>query len=315
MNVAMCADITIGGFSTRRINSCKITKRISDISQVAVVVLPRRISELRNKEIREVIKRNDPVVIQLGYDGNLLEEFRGTVTNVGAGIPVEITCRDEMYLLMQLPYTSSFEECHVPSLLSNLFPKGTKIEALDVTIGPQAFKRTTVGKVLKYLSEEYSLYTFMKGGVIYCGKRFDAAPVTHRYVIEELVKKDNLTFKDADEIRIKLEATSVLTNGDRFTVTVGDEDGEIRKLSYFNIPNEPELRKLAELDLDKFKYTGYEGTLTGYGSPACDYADVADVKSTQFPERDATVLIEELEIDFNDSPEFSRKMTLNGAVG
>ena len=315
MNVAMAANITFGsGISFRRINACTITKRISAISQVAVIVLPRRISELRNKEIRDLIQRNDAVTIELGYNGELIEEFKGTVTNVGAGIPVEITCRDEMYLIMQQPYTSSFEECHVPTLLSNLLPKGTVIDALDVTIGPQAFKKVTVGEVLKYLSDEYSLYTFMKGGVVYCGKRFDAAPVTHTYVMEELVKEDSLTFKDADEIRIKVEATSVLTNGDRFTVTVGDEDGEIRKLSYFNVATETELKKLAELDLDKFKYSGYEGTLTGYGSPACDYADYAKVVSRQFPERDATVLIEEVVIKFDDSPGYSRKMTLNGAV-
>jgi hypothetical protein len=314
MNLAMAAHIKFGDFSIRRIHSVTIKKRVSEISQVATIVLPRRVTELRDKEIKTFIKRNDPVTISLGYNGEMIEEFRGTVTSVGAGIPVEIVCRDEMYLIQQAQYSKSFEDCHVPTLLRELIPQSIEVDALDVTIGPQAFKKVTVGEVLKYLSDEFSLYTFIKNGVVYCGKRFNSDPTIHTYVIEELVKEDSLTYKDADEIRIKVEATSVQPNGERFTVTVGDDDGEIRKLSYFAIASEAELRKLALLDLDKFKYTGYEGTLTGYGSPAADFADFAKVVSRQFPERNTTVLIEEMEIKFDASPEYSRKLTLDGAI-
>ena len=318
MNVAMCARVvfpattTRGVLELRQITSCKATTRISDICQRATLVLPRRITALRNKELRTFIRRNDPVIIELGYNGNLREEFRGYVSQVGAGIPVNIECRDDLFPVLQLPFNKSYENCHVPTLIREIIPAQFPVDVLDVTIGPQAFKKVTVGEALKYLSDEFGMYTFLKKGTVFCGKRFDANATTYIYKLEENVKADDLTYKNADEIRVKIEATSVKADGTRIKVEIGDEDGDIQKLSYFGIASESELRKLAEIDLEKFKFTGYEGTITGYGNPYAEMADYAELRSTQFPDRDATVLIEGVEKEFDKG--YSRKLTLGGSI-
>lgn len=320
MNLVMCAEVTFPAregraeLTVRKINACQVMKDISEICQKASITLPRKLSQFRNEQIKSFIRRNDPVVLRLGYDGQLREEFRGFVATVGSGIPTVLELRDELFPIMQRPYSKSWANCFLPDLVRELIPQPWRVDALEVSLGPQLFRNVTVGQALAYLKNEFSLYTFLKGDTVHVGRRFEAQPTTVKYGLELNVQEDGLKYKDGDEIRMKIEATSVLKDGKRIKVTVGDEDGEVRKLAYFGITSEPELKRIAENDLEKYKYDGYEGSITTYGDPYIDYADYAAISSEQFPERDATCIVEKVVVTFDDTPQYSRKLEIGGVV-
>src|SRR5690242_16104900 len=73
-----------------------------------------------------IIKRGDPVVVKLGYDGNLKTRFIGYVKEVKAGMPVTINCEDSMFALKKGKLTFNFAGGDIRSLLDMIMPAGIK---------------------------------------------------------------------------------------------------------------------------------------------------------------------------------------------
>lgn len=97
---------------------------------------------------------------------------------------------------------------------------------------------------------------------------------------------------------LKVTAKSILRDGSSVEVEVGDPDGESRTLNYYGIKSKAELKKLAETDMLKFKYDGYEGSFKGFGIPFVQYGDKVQLTSTDYPERDGHYLAEGVTVSF-----------------
>ena len=80
----------------RKPNSVQIESGWKFLTDRATIVLPRKVKDFDRHDIREVFRKGDPVVIRLGYDDVLHNEFSGFVSQVAADIPILIKCEDEM---------------------------------------------------------------------------------------------------------------------------------------------------------------------------------------------------------------------------
>ena len=69
-------------------------------------------------------------------------------------------------------------------------------------------------------------------------------------------------------------------------------------LNYYGIQSKAELKKLAEADMLKFKYDGYEGSFKGFGIPFLQHGDKVQLTSTDYPERDGHYLAEGVAVSF-----------------
>jgi hypothetical protein len=307
MTLAMCAHVIFpatdsrGRVELRKVSSVEIKQSVHDICQSATLTLPRNISELQQQQLKTYIRRGDPVQVYLGYGGDLQLEFDGFVERTGADIPVVIEMRDAIWKLLQEPFNKSYSVVHVPTLVTDLVGSGFAVQALDATVGPMRFVKTTKAMAFKALRDEFGLMTYVKGGTVFVGELYDAQARTAVYDQERNVKSSDLKFKVADDVKLKVTAESTLRNGDKMKVEVGDPEGEQRTLSYYGISSEAELKKLAEADMAKFKYDGYEGGFKAWGLPVCQFGDKVQLQSLRYPERNGLYLAEGVTITFGPS--------------
>lgn len=302
--LALCAHVIFpattgrGRLELRKVHAVEVATSVHDVCQRATITLPRNVSQLDQAALRTYIRRADPVEVWLGYNGDLQLEFDGYVERVGGDVPMVIELRDGLWKWLQEPFTRSYKSCHVPTLIQDMNVGTWRTQVIDANVGPVRFERTTKSGVLKALKDEFGLITYFKGGTLFVGELFDAKADTATYDVERNVRSSNLVFKVAADTRIQLKARSIKPNGDDIEVTVGDPDGEHRTLTYYGIESETELQRIAEADLKRFRYDGWEGSFTGFGVPMCRFGDKVRIRSSQYPERDSDTVAEAVTVRF-----------------
>lgn len=314
-HIIFIANSRRGNVEIRRINSVTIEKSFDKLMATGELVLPRKISAFKQTQVKDLIRRGDQLEVWLGYNGSLLLELRGYVTSVSSDVPVKIGIADQMWWICQLPAHKSYQNASIPDVVRELIPGYLEVDAIEATVGPLQFKRTTVGKALNLLKDEFGIRTYMKGDTVVCGKLNTANGITESFIVERNMKpKPDLTYRNADDVKVKLTATSTESDGEKISVEVGDPDGETRELSYYNIGSESELKKLALLDLEKYKFTGYTGSFKAWGIPYLEPGDRCNLTSRQHPERNGEFAVEATSVTFDDSPKYERKITLANAL-
>lgn len=297
--LALCAHIIFPAahgrqaFELRNTHAVTIEQSVHNVCQQASIVLPRNVSALQQESLRTWIRRGDPVEVHLGVNGDLNLEFTGYVERIGGDMPVVIDLRDSLWKLLQEPFNKSYRNVHVPTLVRDLVGNAFEIQAMEATIGPMRFQKTTKAEAFKALSDEFGLVTYLKGNTVFCGVLFDAKAGEASYGLERNVRGSDLKYRVADDVKLKVTAKSYPKGGGKpLEVEVGDPDGEHRTLTYYGITSKEELKKLATTDMEKYKFDGYQGSLTGFGVPVCMFGYRVLIKSSLYPERDGKYLAE-----------------------
>lgn len=299
----------------RKVNAVHVESGWKRLTDTAEITIARNVTYFDKYKVKETFKKGNPVKIELGYNGNFVTEFEGYISHVSADIPIVIKCEDEMYQLKKIPVNISLASTTLKKLLETILP-GYTIDALEVELGPQRHPKTTVAKVLEYLKDEYSLYSYMKGKQLVCGKVYadDSELTPIKLHLERNVVNNDLNYKNKEDVLIRINAVSTLKNGDKIEVTVGDETGEDRQLSYYGITIKAELTKLANEDLKKYKVDGFTGSVKCYGIPVINHGNKIELISDVYPDRNGLYYVEETIIDFTDTAEYRRKVQLGDKV-
>lgn len=274
----------------RQVHEIRLNSSFKDNTSTAEVTIPRNIALFDNQSVREVFKRGDLVDIQFGYDNDMQHTFSGYISTVSADAPVIIKCEDEMMNLRRMAVNYSSRRTNLQELFEAIAP-GYKIDALEgVTLGSIRFSKTNFGAVIDKLQSEFSLYTYMNGKTIVCGKYY--ADDTQYPVIDidldRGVKSNGLEYRYADDLLIKIKGTSIDPKGNKIESTYGDNGGDELALSYYNIPTKVELDRLIKIDYDKRKVNGFSGTLDTYGLPFVTHGRKLRFTSKMYPERNGT---------------------------
>lgn len=291
-----------GEINIRRVNTCRVERSFESLINTALLVLPRNLKEFTNGQLRQLIRRSDRVIIRMGYGNDLKEEFRGYVTSVGSGIPVEITFEDDMWAYKQKPVNLQHKKVKLEELLREIMP-GRTIRANDVTLGAERWEKTTTAKVLEKIKDDYGIYTYFQNGVVYSGDPFTFQQGRASFTMEENVRinTNNLKYVFAEDIRIRVVATSRKLNGDIVEAEAGDVDGQTVAKSFFNIESQDELQAIADREFRRLKYDGYRGEFSGYAKPFVDHNYIVDMKSYQYPERDGRFWASAVSVLYDDS--------------
>lgn len=287
-------------------------KRLTD---VATVYLPRNVKFFDKNKVKEVFRSGDPIKIELGYNGQLTSEFTGFIRRVSADTPIVIDCEDAMFKLKRQKVNVSYKSIMLEDLLKSIVT-GYKIDALEVNIGSVRYANTTVSEVLEDIKQNLGLYSYMKEDTLVCGKIYadDTDINTINLHLEKSVANNTLEYLNADDVLIKLIAVSTDPKGKKTRVEVGDDDGEQRKLTYFNIASKEDLKILAEKDLKKYKVDGYKGAVATFGIPFISHGSKVNLISDLYPERNGVYYVERVDISFDSSPMFRRNVQLGEKV-
>ncbi|MEI6899243.1 MAG: hypothetical protein WCL00_05155, partial [Bacteroidota bacterium] len=99
------------------------------------------------------------------------------------------------------------------------------------------------------------------------------------------IKDNELKYHIADDVKVKVKAIWAKKDNTNLEAHVGDGDGQERTLFFFNVSSKEELQKLAEQEIKKYKYDGYEGKITTFLQPFVKPGMKAKIKDIQYPER------------------------------
>lgn len=286
----------------RKINSVEIESSWKRLTDKAVIRLPRNVKFFDRQKIREIFRRGNPVSISLGYNFDIKEEFNGYITRISAGIPIEITCEDEMWKIKQIPVNFSSRNISLANFLKQIVP-GYEIDALEgLELGAVRYPLTNVGEVLKDLQSKKKLYSYMKEKVLVCGKYYadDSKEKPFYFHLEKNVVSDSLEFKNEEDNPVKVIVTSILKSGKKISVEVGETGGDTIKLNnVVGVESIDALTKIAQQDYDKRKRGGLKGTLTVFGKPSITHGVAINIASSLYPERNAQKPCESVKKIFN----------------
>jgi hypothetical protein len=176
-------------------------------------------------------------------------------------------------------------------------------ELPDMTFSPfRIEKNVTIFQVLDELASKFFLTCYLRGDKIFVGlpyTEFISTPADKgngRYAILDFQRnirnEANLKFENAQQKKIGAKVISILPNGKRLEVQVGDTTGDQRTLYTRNITDLNELKKWGERELSQFKVDGYSGKIVTFGRPYVIHGATVRIKNNRYPERAGSYLVD-----------------------
>lgn len=260
-----------------------------------------------------------------------LERFAGYITKIQNRTPLEIVCEDNMFGAKQTMVenktwnldgtTYTLEKMLKEIITKSTFP-GAKdwkvvIDNFEHKVGKFTTYNVTLAQVLSELRKNYHFESYFRLNELRCGiiRYYPQDRVDHVFQFGDEdtgnIISDNLIYTRADDLRVGIKAISINklelaeTNSDgktkkkkkRLEVLVGDKDGELRTLHFWNIDSEAELKKKAEVMLPFVKYEGFRGTFTTFGLPYVKHGDSVQLVSKKITELDGVYLVKQVDVE------------------
>lgn len=307
--VNMNSHITIGAyvFKTGKLNGVKIQSSRKVIGDTASIFLPNYYKG--SDRFDSLVQEGDPVEIQLGYDGDYRTEFIGYVKEVKPNTPLEIVCEDETWRLKQEQVSMSWKETTLHDVLRYLVPD-VQIECINIDLSPFRLDKVSKAEALAKIKKMYGLDVYFRGKKLYVGFAYQESGLNEvKYHFQKNAIHGDLTFKTKKTVKIKVKAVSILKSNEKLEVEVGDEDGELRTLHFYNITKTDELKAIAEEKLELLKYDGYRGKMKAKGVPFVVHSTKVQLEDDKYPKRTGKYFIDEITTTY-DSGGFNRTIEL-----
>ena len=107
-----------------------------------------------------------------------------------------------------------------------------------------------------------------------------------------------MTRKNSTE-EVEIRAISILKNGRKIEVTVGQKGGTSVQRTYVGISVKAELESRAKADLQKYKTQGFDGSVTLFGIPRVEHGMKVRVVSEFYKNMEGTFYVEKTVKKFN----------------
>lgn len=264
-----------------RVAGVKITGDTSSLQDTCVVSLARNTKW--KGESRIPVRRGDGVKVWLGYDGELKLRFIGQVQEVSAKTPTTLTCIDGMMKLQQLASVkSSYRSCDLKQLLDEQIRGVVEYELSGtVNIGQYRVTATTVAGVLRDLKENYGVTSafvvadgreLLKVWTVYPGMR----ELAGRFEEGKNIISNQLTYRRAADIQVKVTGVSIQADGSRISYTEGE--GEQREIYRYGL-SLAELKAAVRDEIERLKWDGLSGSFVTFGEPEVEKTDVVELKT------------------------------------
>lgn len=298
----LTSNITIGKFRYTGVVDLNIESSWDTLTDTCDLVFPRKVS-WQDQDITEIIKKGDPITVEIGYDDQNHIAFMGFVTKIRADIPLEVECEDHAWLLKQNTITNSFQRPELAELLQDAVSAHVPVAAQpdSLRLGPFRYTNVTPAKILDTIKKDYFQKFWFRNGELYGGLAYWPQTRSNANIrFERNVVDHDLEFRQAEDIKIKLKVVSIGPDNKKEEYEFGDPEGEQRTIHYYDM-SAAAIRKIADEEIDRLKYTGYRGTLTTFGKPFVQHGDVVNLTSEKYPERDGSYLIKSVNYSFGQS--------------
>ncbi len=302
----LISSLTIGNYTFAKAASVEIERGIHQVGATARIVMPTKaVHKDEVVQLAKVLKQGDPVSITLGYEDVYSgTEFKGFVRRIREGRPTVLECEDNIYLLRQKNFKESWKSTTLETVVKHLL-NGSGIELKgkipDVGLTPFYLKNINGAEALQKLRDEYGLTAYFDtDGKLYVGLAYTAPDRTVRYDLLRNVIHGRLKFRSADDVKLKVKAVHIKGDNTKTEVEVGDPDGAQRTFFFYDLKDKEALKNAANEKLEKYRYDGYEGSITTFLIPYAAPNMTADVTDTEFG-RSGRYLVEKVKTTFGRS--------------
>ena len=297
--------------------SLEITSSWKHLGEMATIKLGKLRGQL-NKQLAE----GDQVEVRLGYDGVLNTEFVGYVARLLPNQPFEIRCLDEVYHLQRTNINQSWKETTLQEVIETVtkeFDIQFAAGVPKVVLKPFRVANASAAKVLQKLKSEYGLAIYFRGRLLYVGLPYSEGisttfPDIDSSVIYDLQKNvlaTELEYRQAEDVKVRLKAVSILKNNKKLEVTVGSDEGELRTwISPEPIDNKITLKKIAEEKIGLYRYSGYKGGIKTLGIPFVVHSARCKIKDATYPEREGEYFVDEVKTTITKTAGFKRMVKI-----
>lgn len=321
------SDITIGKFKRVKPIEVRLPKTMFEYVDKAVIKLP---ITARIKQAGEVITAStetakqfgegDKVIIKLGYNGALKQEFEGFISRVNFTSPLEVECEGYSYQLRKRTYARTFKQAKLIDVLKYL------VFGTDIVLDEKNIPSFTIEKLLlqnhsgtealemiKKISDN-TIRLFFTGNVLYAGLQFTKPKADVKYRLGwNVIKDGNLKLRQAKNQDVQVHYIGEKKDGSKVNVKAGNKKnkvvatgsagatGEIKVIKSHAVVDESSLKMMADRKLQQLSYDGYEGKITAFGAPYCEPGYRAIVEDLKYPERSGNYLIESVEVSYSTS--------------
>lgn len=294
-------EITVGQYTIDFVTEIEIGSSWKNLTDKCSIQIPRKITKDGQPIFagsNSLFKKGEKVEIKLGYFPDLQTYFVGYIDRVEIDSPVTLHCSDSMYLLKQNPVTKSFKSVNLTDLLNEIVPSGVKVDPVDAELGQFRITNATPCQVLQELKKTYKLDVFFQFETLHVGLRYiPENEVEHDITFEKNIIDHSLEWQNEQDVRIKIKAVSMLPDNTKIEIEVGDPNGEIRSAYYYGL-NQTELKRTAENDIPKFKFTGFRGGFSTFGNRAIKHGDIINLTSLKFPEQNGSYFVDSVQTTF-----------------
>lgn len=318
MAYTLMFDIRVGGFRFSRANGVEVRKSTSTIGATATIKMPVS-AVIENKgertglvEVQHTVKVGDPVLITLGYltpaRDYISEEFRGFVKKINPVVPLELECEDNNYLLRKKNINKSWRTVTLKEVVDEIV-SGTGIVVAGgmpiITLSPFYLKNVDGAFALQQLADEYGLTIYFKDdGSLYVGLAYLESNGEVNLVLNgedtNVVNADELKYRRADDVKLKVKAISFRGDNTKIETELGDDDGALRTLNFYNIDSIAELKEMAAQEMKKLKFDGYEGSIKCFLIPVIQPGYKVNLLDEMFPEREGSYYVEGTKLNAGD---------------
>lgn len=317
--------VEIGDYIFNAVHGVEITKSVEELSDTAVIKLPTRFKIRQNGQqlyTEEAIKVGDKVVITLAYEGIYSGvEFRGYVKKVSPKIPIEIHCEDAIWLLRRKNISKVWAKTSVREIVQEVI-KGTLLKMSrfmqnqDIPLNKWIIRNANGAQVLESLRKDVAQTVFIDDeDKLYVGlQQLTNIGETVVYDLNYNLVENNLEFKSKDDRRIKIKYNYMNpTTNKKESIEIGDPDGEQREYTTSVISDPKQLEKLAEAELKKMKYDGFDGDVVSFLVPYATRGMKAKLIDEEHPNREGNYFIKKVVTTF-DTGGARRKVTLGSRL-
>ena len=295
------------------LNHCEIDNSIYNLGTSAKIKIPAS-ARLRvngnlqtdSVQVGKQFARGDKITVSLGYNDDLKEEFVGYIYRVNYTTPLEIECEGYEFLLRSALSSKTWASTTLKDVIKYV------VSGVNISVHDQIPDINLVNYIipsgrskleaLQELKEKYGLTAYFIKDQLYVGLAYLIDLGSVKYTLGVNTVKDNdLKYHFADDVKLKIKAVLIKNDNTRLECEIGDSDGQQRPLFFYNLSSLDELKKLAQEEMQKYKYSGYEGKFTAFLVPYAQPAMKAVLTDPVYSEKSGTFYITAVKVEFGRS--------------
>lgn len=307
-------DITIGSYKLKLLEKVNIKRSVELLADTAVITIPGSVFN-KTIEVEDKLNVGDEVSINLGYDEDLQEEFKGYLKAIKTdGGSLILECEDGLYLFRKSVKDEELKEANVNSILSNICSQvGDFSVSCDYDFSYEKFviSNATGYDVLKKIQEEASPNIYLKDNVLHVHPQYAEifGKVVYNFKTNIENKGTDLKYKSKDERKLLVVVESTDKAGKTIKVEKGTTGGDKMTVKMSGVTDKASLEAKAQQVLDARVYEGYEGHIQGWLIPYVDAGYKAKIVDDDYEYKNGTYYVISVETDFSQSGGV-RKVTL-----